>query len=141
MVVFFILEAIADERSIVLLDEPDSHIHVARKAELKDYFEKTANRENILTSHSPTLTAKFPEKAIIMLDCQPDGHATVVDKNKQQIVSELTNNIWTLQEQNIWQVAKRKVSTQIWISYICHVVVLVMCQRLLRNSRRSLVRW
>ena len=109
MVVFFILEAIADERSIVLLDEPDSHIHVARKAELKDYFEKTANRENILTSHSPTLTAKFPEKAIIMLDCQPDGHATVVDKNKQQIVSELTNNIWTLQEQNIFLASNKTV--------------------------------
>ena len=109
MVVFFILEAIADERSIVLLDEPDSHIHVARKAELKEYFDKTANRENILTSHSPTLTARFPEKAIIMLDCQLDGNATVVDGNKQQIVSELTNNIWTLQEQNIFLASNKTV--------------------------------
>lgn len=109
MVVFFILEAIADERSIVLLDEPDSHIHVARKAELKEYFEKTTNRENILTSHSPTLTARFPKKAIIMLDCQSDGHATVVDKNKQQIVSMLTNNIWSLQEQNIFLASNKTV--------------------------------
>lgn len=109
MVVFFILEAIADERSIVLLDEPDSHIHVARKAELKEYFEKTANRENILTTHSPTLTAKFPEESIIMLDCQPDGHAAVIDKNKQQIVSALTNNIWSLQEQNIFLASNKTV--------------------------------
>ncbi|MBO7616206.1 MAG: ATP-binding cassette domain-containing protein [Bacteroidales bacterium] len=30
MVVLFILEVISDERSLVLLDEPDSHLHVAR---------------------------------------------------------------------------------------------------------------
>lgn len=109
MVVFFILEAIADEKSIVLLDEPDSHVHVARKAELKEYFDKTLNRKNILTSHSPTLTAKFPEKSIIMLDRQPDGRAVVVDKTKQQIVSDLTNNIWTLQEQNIFLASNKTV--------------------------------
>ena len=109
MVVFFILEVVADEKSIVLLDEPDSHVHVARKAELKDYFDKTLNRKNILTSHSPTLTAKFPEKAIIMLDRLPDGRATVVDKTKQQIVAELTNNIWTLQEQNIFLASNKTV--------------------------------
>ena len=109
MVVFFILEAIADEKSIVLLDEPDSHVHVARKAELKEYFDKTLNRKNILTSHSPTLTAKFPEKSIIMLDRQPDGSAVVVDKTKQQIVAELTNNIWNLQEQNIFLASNKTV--------------------------------
>lgn len=109
MVVFFILEAIADEKSIVLLDEPDSHVHVARKAELKEYFDKTLNRKNILTSHSPTLTAKFPDKSIIMLDRLPDGKAIVVDKTKQQIVAELTNNIWTLQEQNIFLASNKTV--------------------------------
>lgn len=109
MVVFFILEAIADEKSIVLLDEPDSHVHVARKAELKDYFDKTLNRKNILTSHSPTLTARFSEKSIIMLDRQPDGKAVVVDKTKQQIVSELTNDIWSLQEQNIFLASNKTV--------------------------------
>lgn len=109
MVVFFILDSIADEKSIVLLDEPDSHVHVARKAELKEYFDKTLNRKNILTSHSPTLTAKFPKESIIMLDRQPDGRAVVVDKTKQQIVSELTNNIWTLQEQNIFLASNKTV--------------------------------
>lgn len=109
MVVLFMLEAIADEKSIMLLDEPDSHVHVARKAELKTFFDNTVNRKNILTSHSPTLTAKFPQEAIIMLDRQQDGRAVVVDKSKQQIVSELTNNIWTLQEQNIFLASNKTV--------------------------------
>lgn len=102
MVVLFILEVISDERSLVLLDEPDSHIHVARKPKLVEMFKNAVNRENILTSHSPSLTAKFDEKSIIMLDRTADGHAQVVNADKQRIVAELTKNQWTLQRQNIF---------------------------------------
>lgn len=109
MVVLFILEAIADEKALVLLDEPDSHIHVARKSELKEFFDNSANRRNILTSHSPTLTASFPSKSIIMLDRLPNGRASVVEKNKQEIVERLTNGIWTIQEQNIFLASNKTV--------------------------------
>ena len=102
MVVLFILESIADEKSLVLLDEPDSHIHVARKEELVKYLNQTVNRENLLTSHSPTLTAKFDLQSVKMLDRQADGHASVVSMDKQKIVSKLTNDIWTIQEQQIF---------------------------------------
>lgn len=102
MVVLFILEVISDERSLVLLDEPDSHIHVARKPKLVEMFKKAVNRENVLTSHSPSLTAKFDEKSIIMLDRTSDGHAQVVNVDKQRIVAELTKNQWSLQRQNIF---------------------------------------
>lgn len=102
MVVLFILEVISDERSLVLLDEPDSHIHVARKPKLVEMFKNAVNRENVLTSHSPSLTAKFDEKSIIMLDRTTDGHAQVVNADKQKIVAELTKNQWTLQQQNIF---------------------------------------
>lgn len=102
MVVLFILEVISDERSLVLLDEPDSHIHVARKPKLVEMFKNAVNRENVLTSHSPTLTASFEEKSIIMLDRTHDGHAQVVNTDKQRVVSKLTNGKWTLQQQNIF---------------------------------------
>ena len=102
MVVLFIIEVIADERSLVLLDEPDSHIHVARKPKLVDMFKKAVNRENVLTSHSPSLTAAFDLKDIIMLDRTADGHAQVVAADKQNIVAELTKNQWSLQRQNIF---------------------------------------
>ena len=102
MVVLFILEALADENSLVLLDEPDSHIHVARKGELVKYLSQTSNRENLLTSHSPTLTSQFDLKSIRMLDKLPDGKVSVVDMDKQKIVSQLTQDIWTLQEQQIF---------------------------------------
>lgn len=102
MVVMFILEVISDERSLVLLDEPDSHLHVARKPEMVRLFKSVPNRENVLTSHSPTLTSEFDLKSIIMLDRKTDGHAQVVEADKQKIVSELTKDIWTLQRQNIF---------------------------------------
>lgn len=102
MVVLFILEVISDERSLVLLDEPDSHLHVARKPEMVKLFKSVPNRENMLTSHSPTLTSEFGLKSIIMLDRKNDGHAQVVEADKQKIVSELTKDIWTLQRQNIF---------------------------------------
>ena len=50
MTVLFILEALADEKSLVLLDEPDSHIHVAKKCALVNYLSQTVNRENIVSN-------------------------------------------------------------------------------------------
>lgn len=102
MVVLFILEALADENSLVLLDEPDSHIHVARKGELVKYLSQTSNRENLLTSHSPTLTSLFDLKSVRMLDKLPEGKVSVVNMDKQKIVSQLTQDIWTLQQQQIF---------------------------------------
>lgn len=102
MVVLFILEAVADEKSLVLLDEPDSHIHVARKGELLKYLQQTINRENLLTSHSPSLTALFDMESVKMLDKQPDGKVSVVPMSKQEIVSQLTKGQWSLQEQQLF---------------------------------------
>ncbi len=109
MSVLFIQEAIADEESLILLDEPDSHIHVARKGELKDVLTGAENRETILTSHSPTLTAKFPDKSIIMLDRNADGKAEVINAEKQEIVAKLTNGLWTIQEQNIFLASNKDI--------------------------------
>ncbi len=102
MVVLFMLEALSDERSLLLLDEPDSHIHIAQKGKLVSFLTETDNRENVITTHSPSLTTQFKEEAIIMLSADENGNAEVVDKDKAAIVKELTNDTWTIQEQNIF---------------------------------------
>lgn len=105
MVILFILEAISDERTLVLMDEPDSHIHISRKSELKEMFDHMTHRSNIITSHSPTLTASFEEKSkgsIIMLDKDANGKAKVIDKDIVSLVERLTNGIWTSQKQNLF---------------------------------------
>ena len=50
--VFCILHSLASETSLTLFDEPDSHIHVSRKEELKNII-NTENRYSIVTTHSP----------------------------------------------------------------------------------------
>lgn len=107
MVIQFILEALSDERTLVLMDEPDSHIHVSRKQELCDIFKSIENRDNIITSHSPTLTAKFEEKAIVMLESDERGLAHVIDEDKKAIVDKLTHGMWTLQEQNLFLTSQK----------------------------------
>ena len=105
MVVLFILESIADEKTLVLMDEPDSHIHISRKAELSAMFKHMENRSNIITSHSPTLTSSFEKESkdsIIMLDRKSDGCTKVIDKEIVNLVERLTDGIWTSQKQNLF---------------------------------------
>lgn len=105
MVILFILEAISDEQTLVLMDEPDSHIHISRKSELREMFDHMSHRSNIITSHSPTLTASFEEKtkgAIVMLDKDENGKAKVIDKDIVNLVERLTSGIWTSQKQNLF---------------------------------------
>lgn len=102
MVVLFMLEALSDERSLLLLDEPDSHIHIAQKGKLVSFLTETDNRENVITTHSPSLTTQFKDEAIIMLSADKDGNAEVVDKDKAAIVKALTDGLWNIQEQNIF---------------------------------------
>jgi len=102
MVILFILEAISDERTVVLMDEPDSHIHISRKSEVKDMFDHMSHRSNLITSHSPTLTTRFNPNTIIMLDRKADGKVDIIDKRNVDIVGRLTNGVWTAQRQNIF---------------------------------------
>ena len=102
MVILFILESLSDERTLVLMDEPDSHIHISRKAELNEMFNRMSHRSNLITSHSPTLTAKFNPDCIIMLDRKADGRVDIIDKRNVDLVSRLTDGIWTAQRQNIF---------------------------------------
>lgn len=102
LLIMFILEVVGDENSLILLDEPDSHIHLSRKEEIQKLISKYSNRENIITTHSPTLTHSFDLKHITMLTKQQNNDAQIEAKEKQEIVHELTKGIWSYQEQNIF---------------------------------------
>ena len=102
LLIMLILEVIGDENSLILLDEPDSHIHLSRKEEIQKLLSKYANRENIITTHSPTLTHNFDLKHITMLTKKANNDTQIETKEKQEIVYELTKGIWSYQEQNIF---------------------------------------
>lgn len=104
-----ILEALADENSLLLFDEPDSHIHISRKAELKELFEKYTHRESILTTHSPTLAVKF-EGHIEGLGIDKDGHTVKIDSDKAKLISAITEGMWNVHEQNLFLASNKPLT-------------------------------
>lgn len=108
MDIVFVLECLADEKTLVLMDEPDSHIHVSRKVEMKKAFDSVPNRNNIITTHSPSLAAAFDDNAIYMLDKDVTGKVCV-DIEKQEIINTLTEGQWSYHEQNIFLSSQKDV--------------------------------
>ena len=104
-----ILEVLADENSLLLFDEPDAHIHISRKAQLKELFDKYHNRENIITTHSPTLAVKF-EGHIEGLGLDSKGHTIIIDNEKAKLVASITDNMWNIHEQNMFLASNKPIT-------------------------------
>lgn len=104
MVVTFILEALSDENSIVLLDEPDSHLHITKKEYLAKLLQAYNYRSNIITSHSPTLTSALSkdfQKSILMLRLNQNTRTVeTVNAKRREAIRILTDGKWTLEQQN-----------------------------------------
>ncbi len=98
LLIKFITRILSDNDSVFLLDEPDSHIHINNKEHIKKYLYGTENEvyvESILTTHSPTLSACFNNENLYMLN-----NGKLVEKEKQAIIDELTEEFWNKQQQN-----------------------------------------
>lgn len=88
------MEFVSDENSIVLLDEPDAHIHESRKSDLlnllKTYSDK--GRSIVMTTHSAIIADQLESKNIIFLDRNESGNALVLEQSKQTILSSLLSD-------------------------------------------------
>ena len=63
------LEFAAQEDSLFILDEPDAHIHLSNKIQIRNVLEEyQQNRQIIITTHSPTLTKVIPKEGIYCLE-------------------------------------------------------------------------
>lgn len=56
-----ITKVLGDEKSLILLDEPDAHIHIARKKELLNAID-SFDGQTILTTHSPVFVNEINKK-------------------------------------------------------------------------------
>lgn len=81
---YTILHVLATETSLTMFDEPDSHIHIARKNELVELL-NTENRYSIVTTHSPVFVEKMCDTNIRFLK---DGNLENVEKLKH--IAELS---------------------------------------------------
>ncbi|MGJ0328811.1 AAA family ATPase [Aliarcobacter cryaerophilus] len=80
------LNILADTDSLVLFDEPDSHIHVANKKQIKTILEDTEDIETILTTHSPTLMNIFENHLEYLENGQIRGN------EKAEILKEISGD-------------------------------------------------
>lgn len=99
------LEFASSEDTLVLLDEPDAHIHIGNKQEIVKVFEPYKDtRQIILTTHSPTLTQSLKDKNVFML-----SNGEIINHDRQNIINELTNEFWSKQRQNLFLASNKDI--------------------------------
>lgn len=94
ILLLLIMDVLSDDKSLVLLDEPDSHIHIAHKKQIKEMIEKSS-RESIITTHSPTLMNVF-EEHLVFLD-----NGEIKGKENAEILTEIAGNEISISEQQL----------------------------------------
>ena len=96
-----VLEFVADENALLLLDEPDANIHESRKSKLYKLLKDTPNRDIVMTSHSPILAKIADEKELIYLESK-EGIVSEVSMDKLKLVSTLASNEWNIMEAGVF---------------------------------------
>lgn len=136
LLIQFILETVADENSLILFDEPDSHIHVSRKVELKNTLDKYPNRENIWTTHSPSLASAFGDNHIIGLGDDTKGSVKIIDKENADLISYITNGMWDIHQQNVFLSSNKPVT--LLVEGLTDKLILAQAFKVLKDDYKSL---
>ncbi len=87
-----VLEFLADEKTLILMDEPDAHINEGRKHTLYDILGEYTNRHIVLTTHSPTLMNLVSSENSLILIKDNIGHTTLMDYEKINGLRHLTGS-------------------------------------------------
>jgi predicted ATPase len=99
------LEFSGQEDSLFILDEPDAHIHLNNKELiLKTFSPYKSNRQIIFTTHSPTVTQAINESELYMLD-----KGKVVEREKVEVINDLTGEFWNRHQQNSFLSSNKKL--------------------------------
>lgn len=86
------LEILSDEKTLLLMDEPDAHLHETRKKNLYSIMSEYPNRQIVLASHSPTFIDIADQDQIKMLKCDQNGNALLYDAEKIEAIKDLTGS-------------------------------------------------
>lgn len=92
-----VLSFVADENSLILLDEPDANIHEGRKQDLYKLFYKYSkyHRQIVLATHSPIMAQLAKEKELIMLEFEEE-RSIVISEEKIEKIKKLSGNSWDI---------------------------------------------
>lgn len=125
ILIYFVTQVLAKRDSIVLLDEPDSYIHVGNKERIKDFItdflDITWEWEFIMTTHSPTLMNQFSDNQRFYLE---SGRLSW--KEKREILNEITAGHMGLVDMEIFLNSNKKylLITE-WITDKKHIEIAI----------------
>lgn len=91
-----IMDILANDKSLILFDEPDAHLHIARKKELKTLLDKE-NYYSIITTHSPALLSSISDANSFILNDKGKG-VEVNQSSKFSTLKQISNNEFTLMD-------------------------------------------
>lgn len=81
-----ITQVLGDDNSLVLLDEPDAHVHIENKKKILDTIEQYKG-QTILTTHSPIFTNLMVDNNIYPID-----KGTLIKERHRGLITKLANN-------------------------------------------------
>lgn len=91
-----IMDVLGNEKSLFLFDEPDSHLHISRKKEVKKYLDKD-NYFSVLTTHSPALLHCIKDENVRILNNGTNG-LEVIPTDKIKALERLSDGAFTLMD-------------------------------------------
>ena len=81
-----ITQILSDNNSLVLLDEPDAHVHVGNKKKILDAIELFEG-QTILSTHSPIFTSLIPNSCIYPLE-----KGRLISTEQRDLIAKMANN-------------------------------------------------
>lgn len=88
-----VLEILSDEKTLVLMDEPDAHLHEGRKPALCNMMREYPNRQIVIATHSPIMAQIANEKELLMLELE-NGKSTILTDEKIKKIKKLSGTSW-----------------------------------------------
>lgn len=84
----------ANENTLLLMDEPDAHIHESRKKDIFNLLKEYNNtgRQVVVTSHSPSFIEIAERETIIFIKRDSNGNSIICDTEKVESIRFLTGS-------------------------------------------------
>ncbi len=92
-----VLEILSDEKTLVLMDEPDAHLHEVRKKNLYSIMSEYNNRQIVIASHSPIIAKIASENELIYLESK-NGMVSEISTDRLNLVKKLASDEWNIME-------------------------------------------
>ena len=88
-----VLEILSDEKTLLLMDEPDAYLHEGRKSALYDLMHEYPNRQIIIATHSPIMAQLANENELVMLESEA-GNSVILTDEKIEKIKRLSGTSW-----------------------------------------------